>query len=177
MVAYYESILQCELTDQKNPLTNRPEESRKPACWPVAHAIATGKNVLLRLPMFPQLTSVTQVPLVASMNSYYMVIFPKLTLVTRVPLVEPIKSYYMVIFPKLTSVTRVPLVEPINSYYMVIFPKLSSVIAIWAKCSREVTYPGKSHFQRIHISWELTFPRKSHFPRSHTSREVTFPNK
>ena len=49
-----------------------------------------------------------------------MVNFPKLTSVTRVPLVEPINSYYMVIFPKLTSVTRVPLVEPINSYYMVI---------------------------------------------------------
>ena len=73
--------------------------------------------------IFPQLKYVTRVPLVAFMNSYYMVICPKLTRV------EPINSY-MVIFPKLTSVTQVPLVEPIISYYMVIFQKLTSVTRV-----------------------------------------------
>ena len=53
--------------------------------------------------------------LVEPINSYYMVIFPQLTSVTQVPLVASMNSYYMVIFPKLTLVTRVPLVEPINS--------------------------------------------------------------
>ena len=41
-----------------------------------------------------------------------MVIFPKLTSITLVPLVEPIDSYYMVISPILTSVTREPQWQP-----------------------------------------------------------------
>ena len=66
------------------------------------------------------LHSVTQVPLMEPIDSYYMDIFPILTSVTQVPLVEPINSYYMITFPKLTSGFLEPLVEPISSYYMAI---------------------------------------------------------
>ena len=37
----------------------------------------------------------------------YRLASPKLISVTRVPLVEPINSYYMVIFPKLSSVIAI----------------------------------------------------------------------
>ena len=76
-----------------------------------------------------KLTSVTLVPLVDPINSYYIVISPKITSVTRVPLVKPINSYYMIIFPKFTSVAQVPLVEPINSYYMVATLCISHFVA------------------------------------------------
>ena len=37
----------------------------------------------------------------------YRLASPKLISVTRVPLVEPVNSYYMVIFPKLSSVIAI----------------------------------------------------------------------
>ena len=59
----------------------------------------------------------------------------------------------------------------------VTFPRKSS------KISREVTFPGNSHFSQIFqeaihfpeslISLEVSFPRKTHFPE--ISREVIFP--